>query len=163
MKSQRLARTRPVWNSGPAVLPAVNSPHPILLYDGVCGLCNHLVQFILRRDRNAIVRFASLQSPVAAGILQRHGINPTDLDTVYLVLNGNSSEESLRSRSEAVLLVLKQLGGTWGSAAAVFRLIPSPLRDVLYRAIARKRYKIFGRHDTCPLPSADTRDRFLDR
>jgi len=62
-------------------------PHSILLYDGVCVLCNRLVQFILRRDREAIFRFAALQSPFAARILSRHGANPTDLDTVYLVLN----------------------------------------------------------------------------
>jgi len=62
-------------------------PPPILLYDGVCGLCNRLVQFILRRDRNAVFRFASLQSALAARILTRHGANPRDLDTVAVVVN----------------------------------------------------------------------------
>ena len=137
-------------------------PHPILLYDGVCGLCNRLVQFILRRDRTAIFRFASLQSPLAASILTRHGVNPTDLDTVYIVINPNQPAESLRARSDAVVFVLKELGGIWRPAAALFRMIPSPLRDSLYNLVARNRYRIFGRYDTCPTPTAETQARFLD-
>lgn len=137
--------------------------HPILLYDGVCGLCNRLVQFILRRDRIAIFRFASLQSPLAASILTRHGVNPTDLDTVYVVINPNEPAESLRSRSDAVVFVLKELGGVWRAAASSFRLIPSPLRDSLYNLIARNRYRIFGRYKSCPIPTDATRNQFLDQ
>jgi predicted DCC family thiol-disulfide oxidoreductase YuxK len=137
-------------------------PHPILLYDGVCGLCNRLVQFILRRDRTAIFRFASLQSPFAASILLRHGANPSDLDTVYVVTSYNQPAESILQRSDAVVFVLKQLGGSWRTAALTFQLIPRPLRDWIYRQIARNRYRMFGRYDTCPLPAEDTRTRFLD-
>jgi predicted DCC family thiol-disulfide oxidoreductase YuxK len=138
-------------------------PHPILLYDGVCGLCNRLVQFILRRDRTAIFRFASLQSPLAASILSRHGVNPTDLDTVYLVLNQNAHDESLLSRSEAILFVLKQLTGIWSAVASALKLFPSPFCDALYQAVARNRYKVFGRHPSCPIASPETRNRFLDQ
>src|SRR5216684_7050042 len=113
-------------------------PHPILLYDGVCGLCNRFVQFILRRDRNAIFRFASLQSPVAARILARHGVNPTDLDTVYVVLNHDLPDESLLSRSDAVAFVLKQLGGLWRAAGFFLQLLPKFLRDPAYNAMARR-------------------------
>ena len=70
--------------------PSDSVAHPILLYDGVCGLCNRLVQFILHRDPTAIFRFASLQSPLAASILQRHHVNPTDLDTVYVPIGMGS-------------------------------------------------------------------------
>ena len=80
--------------------------HPILLYDGGCGLCNRFVQFILRRDRNAVFRFASLQSALAAPILTRHGANPGVLDTVYVALNHELPNEYLLTRSDAVLFVL---------------------------------------------------------
>src|SRR5579859_5641606 len=94
--------------------------NPILLYDGVCGLCNRFVQFILQNDRNQIFRFASLQSKFAKEILGRHGINATELDTVYVFLEpdlatpaSDSARELLLSRSDAVIFVLKQLGGLW--------------------------------------------------
>jgi predicted DCC family thiol-disulfide oxidoreductase YuxK len=137
-------------------------PHPILLYDGVCGLCNRLVQFILRRDRDALFQFASLQSRFAAAILARHGVNPADLDTVYVVVNHNQSDESLRARSDAVRYVLLQLGGFWRFAGSLLTWLPRPLCDWGYRVVARNRYRIFGRYDVCPLPSKDVRHRFLD-
>src|SRR5229473_2760258 len=99
-------------------------PHPILLYDGVCGLCNRFVQFILHRDRNAVFRFASLQSALTGRILARHGANPTDLDTVYVVINHELPDESLLARSDAVVFVLKQLGGFWRRAAFLLQLLP---------------------------------------
>ena len=137
-------------------------PPPILLYDGICGLCNRGVQFILERDPNAIFRFASLQSPLAARILARHGVIAADLDTVYIVINADQAGERLLPRSDAVIFILSQLGGVWHPAAFFLRLIPSPLRDWGYRLVARTRYRIFGRYGTCPLPSAATRARFLD-
>jgi predicted DCC family thiol-disulfide oxidoreductase YuxK len=141
----------------------VNSPHPILLYDGVCGLCNRLVQFILRRDRDAIFRFASLQSPLAAAILTRHGASHGALDTVYIVINYNEPNESLLPRSDAAVFVLKELGGIYRPVAAVFQRIPRTLRDWIYNVIARNRYQIFGRYKSCPVPTAATRSRFLDQ
>jgi|SRR5271166_1307607 len=158
--------------------------HPILLYDGVCGLCNRFVRFILRHDRQAIFRFAPLQSPLAARILARHGINPTGLDTVYVVLNPvmtkddpteadlenvanrkDSSEEAvietLLSRSGAALLVLAQLGGLWRPAASLLQLLPKSLRDAAYNAVALHRYRIIGRSEVCPMPNDEDRPRFL--
>jgi len=136
--------------------------HPILLYDGVCGFCNGLVQFILRRDRDAVFRFASLQSAFAARALSRHGANPSDLDTVYVVVHHELPDEYLLSRSEAVLFVLKQLPGPWRALASLLQLLPKFLRDAAYNAIARNRYRIFGRFQVCPLPSERDRNRFLD-
>jgi predicted DCC family thiol-disulfide oxidoreductase YuxK len=142
---------------------------PILLYDGVCGFCNRLVQFTLRRDRRAIFRFAALQSALAARILARHGINPSKLDTFYVVVNPNLTEdnphqpaESLLSHSSAVLLVLHQLGGRYRAASFFVRLVPRFLRDWVYNLVARHRYRIFGRSETCALPKAEDRSRFLD-
>jgi predicted DCC family thiol-disulfide oxidoreductase YuxK len=136
-------------------------PHPVLLYDGVCGLCNRLVQFILRRDRNAIFRFASLQSALAARILTRHGANPTHLDTVYVVVNPELPDEYLLSRSDAVLFVLKQLK-VFRPLATSLQLFPKPLGNAAYNTIARRRYQIFGRSKTCILPRDQDRSRFLD-
>jgi predicted DCC family thiol-disulfide oxidoreductase YuxK len=136
---------------------------PILLYDGVCGLCNRLVQFVLRRDRDAIFRFAALQSVLAARILTRHSVSPTNLDTVYVVLNHELPNESLLSRSDAVIFVLKQLPGPWPQAAFLLQLLPMFLRDPAYNLIARHRYRIFGRSDVCTLPNSANRTRFLDQ
>jgi predicted DCC family thiol-disulfide oxidoreductase YuxK len=138
-------------------------PHPILLYDGVCGLCNRFVQFILRRDPHGIFRFASLQSVLASQILQRHGLDAADLDTVYVVVNPDKPSESLLARSDAVIYVLKQLGGGWRICALFGKLFPRPLRDFFYSLVARIRYLVFGRYDICPLPTEETRARFIDQ
>jgi len=138
-------------------------PHPILLYDGVCGLCNRLTRFILRHDRNAVFQFASLQSPFAARILARHGAHPADLDTVYVVVNYNEADESLLPRTEAIRFLLNQLGGFWRFVGRILAPLPRPFRDWTYRMIARNRYRIFGRYDSCPLPREEARSRFLDR
>jgi len=137
-------------------------PKPILLYDGVCGLCNHFVQFILRHDRDAIFRFAWLQSGLAVRTLARHGANPSDLDTVYVVLNHEYPNEQLLGRSDAVLFVLKQLGGPWRPAAFLLQPVPRFLRNTAYNAVARYRYRLFGRSETCTLPRDQDRSRFLD-
>jgi predicted DCC family thiol-disulfide oxidoreductase YuxK len=147
-------------------------PHPIILYDGVCGLCNRLNQFVLRRDPDAIFRFASLQSPFAARIVSRHGANPQDVDTVYVVVNldltrhdlaqETQPDERLLPLSDAIIFVLKGLGGIWKVFGLLLQLLPRPLRDAAYRLVARNRYRIFGRFETCMLPSPESRDRFLD-
>jgi predicted DCC family thiol-disulfide oxidoreductase YuxK len=137
--------------------------HPILLYDGVCGLCNRFVQFTLRRDRSATFRFASLQSNLAAHVLARHSADPAALDTVYVVLNHELRYESLLSRSDAVHFVLKQLGGFPRAAAAALQILPTFLRNAAYNTLAGHRYRIFGRSDTCILPDDQDRPRFLDQ
>lgn len=136
--------------------------HPILVYDGVCGLCNRFVQVILRRDRNALFRFASLQSAFAATILARHAASPSDLDTVYVVVDHELPNEHLLSRSDAVILVLKQLPGAWPLLAFFMQLVPKFLRDPTYNVIARNRYRLFGRFEVCAVPSEQDRSRFLD-
>jgi predicted DCC family thiol-disulfide oxidoreductase YuxK len=139
-------------------------PNPIVLYDGVCGLCNRLVRFIIRRDSNAIFRFASLQGAFASRILASYHLNPGDLDTVYVVVAQNSEHpgELILSRSDAALFVLKQFGGLYKPAAFLLQMLPRFLRDSAYNMVARRRYRIFGRFETCPLPGAQDRGRFLD-
>jgi len=133
----------------------------VILYDGVCRLCNRWVRFVLERDREGVFRFAALQSRVAREILAGHGINPDPLDTVYVVLDFGRATERVMSRSAASLYVLSCLGGAW-RLAAVLRLLPERIRDSLYDAVARRRYRIFGQYNTCPLPEMAYRDRFIE-
>lgn len=168
---------------------------PILLYDGVCGLCNRMVQYILRRDPEGVFRFAALQSPLAKRVLGRHGADAGDLDSVYVVVDYELPGERLVERSDAVIFVLKQLAAAaelrssgssdfaqnrqpgaavptsakprprpwlWRAGAFVLGLLPRAARNWLYRGVARNRYRVFGRYDTCPAPSGDVRGRFLD-
>lgn len=139
------------------------STNPILLYDGVCGLCNRFVKFILKRDHNDRFRFAALQSEYAAKILARHGVNALDLDTVYLVSSYGQAGERLTNRSNAAIAVFAELGGFWSVVSGFLRVIPRPVRDWGYNLVARSRYRIFGRYDSCPLPDPKDRQRFLDR
>lgn len=133
----------------------------LVLYDGVCGLCNRLVQFMLRRDRADRFRFAALQSPFAAELLRRHGRATDDLDTVYVFARFGEPDQRLLSKGRAILFVLGQLGGLW-RLASLLRGLPRPILDAAYDQIARRRYRWFGRHDACPLPTPDTRAKFLD-
>jgi predicted DCC family thiol-disulfide oxidoreductase YuxK len=135
---------------------------PIVLYDGVCGLCNRLVQFLLRRDREDRLRFASLQSEFSEPILRRHHANPQDLDTVYVVIDYGGQHERLLARSDAVLELYRCLGGVWRMIAAAARIIPRPLRDAIYKLVARNRYRLFGKSDSCMLPQPEYRAKFLD-
>ncbi|MFZ0807145.1 MAG: DCC1-like thiol-disulfide oxidoreductase family protein [Candidatus Sulfotelmatobacter sp.] len=137
---------------------------PIILYDGVCGLCNRFVQFVLKRDPAARFRFAALQGEIAATILSRHNQSPTALDTLYLLAPSPDSPdgELLLARSDAVIFILRALGGIWPAVAFTLRLTPRPIRDWGYNLVARHRYRTFGRFDSCPLPTPETRARFLD-
>jgi len=134
---------------------------PILLYDGVCGLCNRLTQFLLKRDHKDRLLFASLQSDFASVILKRHGKNAQDLNTIYVVKDYEQPTESLLARSDAILYITKQLGGFW-SLAGVARVLPRWLRDRFYNLVARNRYKVFGKQETCMLPEPRYRQKFLD-
>ena len=139
------------------------APTTIVFYDGVCGLCNRLNRFLLRRDRDARIRFAALQSPIARQLLAAHGLDSSDLDTVYVMADWTTDSERVLARSRAVLHALGQLGGPWLMLARVGNLVPRPLADIAYRAIARSRYRIFGHYDQCQIPPPEWRDRFLDR
>src|SRR5882672_12779000 len=115
--------------SSTAGMPTPAPPNPIILYDGVCGLCNRLVRFILKRDRRDVFRFASLQSDFAAQILRKHAASPKDLDTMYVVLNHNQPTERLLARSDAATYVLQQLSRLWRISAALFQMFPRSLRE----------------------------------
>jgi predicted DCC family thiol-disulfide oxidoreductase YuxK len=135
--------------------------NPIVLYDGVCGLCNRLVQFLLKHDSRDRFRFASLQSEFTGRLLTRHGLDPHDLDTVYVVKNYDQPDEALLARSDAILYLLTELGGVW-SLAGVGRVLPGAFRDAIYKIVARNRYRVFGKHESCMLPEPKHRAKFLD-
>lgn len=128
---------------------------PVLFFDGVCGLCNHVVDFVLRHDRHGTIRVAPLQGSTAQQRLSDH--DRTRLDSVVL-LEGNR----ITRRSTAVVRLLMLTGGPWKVVAWMLWIIPRPLRDVGYRAVAAVRYRLFGRKESCRIPSPEERERFLD-
>ncbi len=141
---------------------ADDSSNPIIFYDGVCGLCNRLVQFVLKRDSHGRFRFAWLQGGFAAKVLARHGLDPSDLDTVYVVLGYEQRGERLAARSDAVIVIVRELGGVWNILAFIMQLFPRWFRDWGYNLVARYRYRVFGKYNSCPLPEARHSGRFLD-
>ena len=138
----------------------MSAPAGVVLFDGVCGLCNRTVDFLLRADRRDRLRFATLQGPAAASLLAGRGL-PLDLQTVIYLRHLDGAAPELLERSNAILAILRDLGGGWRAAAAL-RIVPRPWRDALYRLVAGRRYRWFGKRDTCRLPTPEERPRFLD-
>ena len=136
--------------------------HPIVFYDGVCGLCNRLVQFLLKHDKHDRLRFAALQSEFASKVLGRHGIDPTDLDTMHLAVNFDEPNEGVLNRSTAILRAARELGGVWSVLGSLGMILPRPIRDFFYGQVAKNRYRMFGKFDTCMLPTPSQRAKFLD-
>jgi predicted DCC family thiol-disulfide oxidoreductase YuxK len=137
--------------------------NPIILYDGICGLCNRLVQFVLRHDSRDRFRFASLQSDFAARVLRQHDTSPQNLDTMYVVFDHALPGERLASRSDAASLVLRELGGAWAALGVALGVLPAWWRNWAYNLVARNRYRIFGKYDSCPIPEERHQRKFLDQ
>jgi predicted DCC family thiol-disulfide oxidoreductase YuxK len=133
---------------------------PVLLYDGVCGVCNSAVGTILRFDRRGTLRFAALDSDFARDIASRHP-ELVGIDSAVYVRDAGRPTEAVDIRSAALLRVAAYLGGWWRIALAAY-MIPSQVRDWLYERFAAVRYRAGGRYDACPIPSPDVRCRFLD-
>jgi predicted DCC family thiol-disulfide oxidoreductase YuxK len=125
-----------------------------VLFDGVCNVCNHWVQFIIKRDPHAKFQFASLQSAEAGELLHAHGKQVT-LDSIVLV-----QQEKVYTESTAILHILRQLRGIW-KVAGVGLIIPEVIRNALYRWFARNRYRWFGQRESCMLPTPEIRLRFF--
>lgn len=136
--------------------------HPVLFFDGVCGLCNLSVDFILARDKRAHFRFSPLQGETAAKVLKGEATSDPsladDVDGLRSLILWDA--DGFHRRSEAALRLLRGIGGIW-SLAAVFRLVPRPLRDLVYDFVAKNRYKWFGKREACRMPAPNERALFL--
>jgi predicted DCC family thiol-disulfide oxidoreductase YuxK len=129
---------------------------PIILFDGVCNLCNSSVQFILKRDSEKNFLFASLQGKKGQEILKQSGLPANNLNSFILV-----EGDHIYTRSTAALRMLKGLGGGWKLLYG-FIILPKFIRDAAYNLVARNRYKWFGKKEECWMPSAELKERFLD-
>ena len=142
----------------------------LVIFDGHCGFCNRSVRWFLTRDRLDRLRFIPSESPKVAGIFDRHKITQSDQglgssalgpSTILVVRDPDRPTEQVLVRSDAAIAMLKELPRPWPAVADLFRIVPRPLRDLGYRLIARFRYRIWGRLETCPIPTAQERIRFL--
>jgi predicted DCC family thiol-disulfide oxidoreductase YuxK len=127
----------------------------IVLFDGVCNLCNGLVRFIIKRDRNGKFKFASLQSEIGQQWLLRFGLAKNEFESFVLI-----EGDKYYVKSAAALIMLRGLGGIW-KVFYVFILVPRPVRDFMYDLIAKSRYRIFGKRNICMIPTPELKERFL--
>ncbi|MEM8757668.1 MAG: DCC1-like thiol-disulfide oxidoreductase family protein [Planctomycetota bacterium] len=138
---------------------AVADSGPVLVYDGVCGLCSASVRFVLRTERDDSLRFVAYQSDVGGELLRAYGMDQDTIDSVVYIADGQAFR-----RSAAVFAMAGHMRLPW-RLVRVFRIVPGWLRDAVYRLIAKTRYRIFGRRPRCSLPAgrraAAARDRFL--
>ena len=129
---------------------------PLILFDGVCNLCNSSVQFIIKHDTNNKFLFASLQSSMGQAVLKHFELDTTDFNTFVLV-----EEYQAYTKSTGALHVVKQLSGFW-KILYIFIIIPVPIRDFFYTFVSKHRYKLFGKKDQCMMPSPDLKSKFLN-
>ncbi|WP_251027087.1 MULTISPECIES: thiol-disulfide oxidoreductase DCC family protein [unclassified Bacillus (in: firmicutes)] len=127
----------------------------IILFDGVCNLCNNSVKFIIKRDTSGYFKFASLQGETGQRLLKKHSLN-YDLNSFVLI-----EMEKVYIKSSAALRVCSKLGGAW-RILSIFRFLPPLFRDFLYDIVAKNRYKWFGKRESCILPLPKWKQRFLD-
>ena len=129
---------------------------PIVLFDGVCNLCNHSVNFIIDRDKDQRFKFASLQSEIGQKLLHQYALDTQYLDSIVLI-----DGDKMYKKSTAALQVAKHLKGAWSWLYALI-IFPRFIRDAVYDFIGRNRYRWFGKEDACRIPTPELRARFLD-
>ncbi|RYY85477.1 MAG: thiol-disulfide oxidoreductase DCC family protein [Chitinophagaceae bacterium] len=130
--------------------------NPVVLFDGVCNYCNAIVNWVMRIDRRAVFRFASLQSERGQELLRQYGLPAGELGSVVLIEKGKA-----HTKSDAVLRIAHHLPW-WLQEARLLSIVPRPFRDAIYDTIARNRYKWFGKKEACVVPTAEQRSRFLE-
>ena len=136
-------------------MTAMAEERSVIVFDAMCVLCSANAQFVLRHDLQQRFLLASMQGEIGAGLYRRFGIDPSDPDTMVVVTGG----KALRN-SDAVLAIYAGLGWPWRALSAL-RVIPRGLRDPVYRLVARNRYRIFGKRESCWLPTPDQAQRVL--
>ena len=145
----------------PAQVPPVTEATHLVLYDGVCGLCSSLLQFLLTHDRRGVFAFASLQSTTGRAAVERLDGDPADLTSFYVLANYRTRHSRMFARSKAALFVAGQLGWPW-KAAVIARVLPSAVLDRGYDVVARNRYRVFGRFEQCLPSRPEFRGRFVE-
>jgi predicted DCC family thiol-disulfide oxidoreductase YuxK len=133
----------------------------LVLYDGVCGLCSSLLQFLLTHDRRGVFAFASLQSATGRAVVEGLGGDPADLTSFYVLANYRSARRRTLAKSKAALFVAGQLGWPW-KAASIAGVLPGTVMDRAYDVVARNRYRVFGRFEQCLAPRPEFRGRFIE-
>jgi len=128
--------------------------HPIIFFDGVCGLCNSFVDIIFKADKKGIFKFSPLQGDTAKKYLPDLPEQAGEWSIVYI------DENSIYDQSDATLKILERLGGAWGLLSK-FGFLPKGFRNYIYRLVAIYRYRIFGKRDTCRIPTEAEKERFL--
>ncbi len=128
----------------------------IILFDGVCNLCNGAVLFIIKRDRDDVFRFVSLQSELGKEIIRYIGVDISKTDSIVWYKPG----EAYYYKSDAALMIINHFGGIW-SLLNVFKIIPASLRNLLYDFIAKNRYNWFGKKESCMIPTPELQQKFL--
>lgn len=132
-----------------------NTTSPLIIYDGICHLCNQSVNFILKQDRKRIFRFTPFQSSFAGNLLKDNSIDINVMDTVVLFIDGK-----FYSQSDAALKIALLLGGKWILVYPLY-IFPKFMRNGIYNIISRNRYKWFGKADSCIIPNQETLERFI--
>lgn len=132
----------------------------VVLFDGVCALCDASIRWLVATDKKLVLYYAPLQSQTGRAVLSRHPNADQTLSTVLYVRNMSGDDETLYERSDAAFEILHDLGGVWRVASWV-RFIPRALRDAVYGLVAKHRYRWFGKFDACRLPERDDAGRFL--
>jgi predicted DCC family thiol-disulfide oxidoreductase YuxK len=141
--------------------PAGGGGQHLLLYDGVCGLCDHLVQFVLARDARGTFDFAPLQSATGRAAVAREGGDPDALSSFYVVRDYRTAHPRSLVKGRAALFVAREVGWPW-RLVNVFAVLPAAVLDFAYDIVARYRYRVFGRFEQCLLPRPEQRQRFID-
>ncbi|WP_417443788.1 thiol-disulfide oxidoreductase DCC family protein [Joostella sp.] len=131
----------------------------IILFDGVCNLCNSSVQFVIKRDKKDIFRFASLQSEVGQRMLKERSIDSAQTDSIVLI----EPNVAYYTRSSAAIEIAKEIGGLWSLLSVFNYILPESIRDSIYNFIAKNRYKWFGKKENCPLPTNEQKKKFIEQ
>lgn len=128
----------------------------IILFDGVCNLCDSTVQFIIRNDKKDVFRFVALQSELGQKILKHIGIDPLQIDSIVLY----EPSVAYYYKSSAAIQIAQELGGFW-HLGTIFRILPTPLRNLFYDYIAKNRYRWYGKKESCMIPTPEIQNKFL--
>jgi len=128
----------------------------IVIFDGICNFCHRAVNFIIQRDPKRQFKFAPVQSDYAQAVMRKHRVNMTGIETFVLIKNGRCF-----TQTNAALEITKTLSGLW-CLFYIFKIVPRPTRDYVYQVFARNRYRLFGRAQSCLLPSKEIKSRFID-